>query len=420
MVYSSGMFKRSIIFFPAISLLFIQIVNAQTGITIGEERRINSAILQEERTIQLYLPESYYTSDRHYPTLYILDGQWYFLNGVAIQRTLRGETFLPEMIIVGIVMERPGRDQVYDQRWNEFTIFIEQELVGYIDKNYRSNGERLLFGWENSAFFTTELLVKKDSPFSGAIATNGANITQEMLTNFNQAQRLEKKYLFLANTEKDIYTISYTNNAVNVLQENKPPNLIWRYDKFNDEIHESLTYQALYQGLKFYYHNFASPVFSSIQEFYDAGGLPALHVYFEQRSARFGLPQGIDDATKNTLIWMAWKEDNFDAFKLFMNEFAEVLTTRRYASAYWQNRLAQFYLKYNSLDESIRFFEQGINQYPDKEYMAQLYSGLGKACLKMNDKKRAEQNFRLAIEAAEMNGDDQLPEYQELLRSMKK
>jgi hypothetical protein len=54
------------------------------------------------------------------------------------------------------------------------------------------------------------------------------------------------------------------------------------------------------------------------------------------------LEPGIDDATKKTLIWMAWKEDNFEGFKLFMNEFADVLTTQRYASAYWQNRLAQF------------------------------------------------------------------------------
>ncbi|MBL4643672.1 MAG: hypothetical protein JKY44_08795, partial [Flavobacteriaceae bacterium] len=64
--------------------------------------QIDSKVLSEVQEIQIYLPDSYKTSKKEYPTLYILDGQWHFANGVGIQKSLRAPGVLPEIIIVGI------------------------------------------------------------------------------------------------------------------------------------------------------------------------------------------------------------------------------------------------------------------------------------------------------------------------------
>ena len=402
-------------------LLFLFVNNsllAQSAIQVGELKTLKSEILGADRTLQVYLPDSYKNSEKNFPTLYILDGQRYFLNGVAIQQSLHSETLLPEMIVIGVMMDKPERGQVFNNQWNEFEDFVQKELVSYVDENYRTTEERILFGWETCAFVSSTIIVAENSPFNGAIATNAAQMTTEMIDDFNKFES-SQKYLYLANTEKDIYTIDHTRLAVENLNANNTPNLIWEFRLFNDEVHESLSYLSMYHGLKFYYHNYASPTFSSIKDFEERGGLPYINNYFKLRGERFGLSQEIDEATKNTLIWMAWNQDEFSAFKRFITEFTNVLATPRYASAYWQNRLGQYYLKYEDFDNAIPFFERGISDYPDDQYMAQMYSGIGAAYLGKNDKKRARQNFKLAIEAAESTTDEKLNIYKEQLKNVK-
>ncbi|WP_420581570.1 alpha/beta hydrolase-fold protein [Reichenbachiella sp.] len=401
-------------------LVFLFIVSlsaaAQESIQIGQLHRISSKFLEEERAIQVYLPKGYKDTDKQYPTLYILDGQWYFFNGVAIQESMRGEYLLPEMIVVGVLMDRPGRNQTLNKQWDEFKSFLQLELVPYVNKNFRTTQENILFGWENAAFMACELILDKPGVFDGAIASNGAYIDDNMLQPFDSLNT--QRYLFLANSTKDIYTVSYSNKAAEYLESAQSENLIWEYRLFKDEIHETLANVSLFQGLKFYYHNFSSLTFSSIDEFYSLGGISYAESYFKSRGERFQLSTEIDEGTKNTLIWMAWKQDRFEAFDLFMKDFSEVLETKRYASAYWQNRLAQFYLKNEAFEDAKKFFEQGITKYPEEKYLARMYHGLGQAYLGLGQKKLAKSNFKQAIKIAIKNDDPNLEAYQTELKKL--
>lgn len=375
-------------------LLCATMLLAQQPFEVWETRTVESASLGESRTIQVYLPEDYEESVMSYPTLYILDGQWYFLNGVGLMKTLRGENLLPKMIVVGVIMDKPNRAEIFGDKWDAFIEFMEEELVPYVDVNFRTTNDRVLFGWENSAFLACELLLREEGAFSATIATNGAEINEEALSALTK-----ERYLFLANSTKDIYSISYTDQAVEVLERAAPENLTWEYQAFNEEIHQSLAYPALLEGLKFYYHNYGSLVFGSIDEFYEKGGIEYLETYFAERGERWGLPTEISASTKNSLIWLAWKQDRFEAFSLFMEEFSDVLSTPRYASAYWQNRLAQFYLKYEDYDNAIKFFKQGVEKYPDEKLLPQLYEGLGKAYEGKGDKNEAKRWMKMVEES---------------------
>ncbi|MEO9853410.1 MAG: alpha/beta hydrolase-fold protein [Reichenbachiella sp.] len=384
---------------------------------LGQTKNIQSESLASDQQIQVYLPDNYEKGDKKYPVLYILDGQWFYLNGIAIQKTLRGENVLPEMIIVGVDMKsRQVHDSILNNKWDEYASFIKKELVSYVDQTYRTNQDRVLFGWENSAFLASELIIRESSPFTGAIVSNGGSMDEKMVESFNKYSNDQKpKYLFMANSDKDIYTVRYSNNFAKDLTEQNFANLTWEYRKFNEETHESLPYLSMYHGLRFYYHNYGSIVYASIDDFHQKGGIPYLREYFRQRGERFDQDTEIDNSTKNTLIWMAWKEDNFSSFDLFMKEFADVLDTKRYASAYWQNRLAQFYLKYGDVVNAITYFNRGIQKYPDPKYLAKMHAGLGEAYRSKGDRKLAVKNFKMAVSYATQNNDPKLADYESLL-----
>ncbi len=393
---------------------------SQTDITIGKAYTITSEVLEQERQIQVYLPAGYQDSTKEYPVLYILDGQWHFTNGVAIQHSLRSPGRLPEMIVVGIQNKNPLRRTLFWEERDHFLSFLEVEVNAFVNKHFRASNERILFGWEDAAAFACYALLKHKGLFKAAIATNGAYADEKLLNEFMQLKAPSPKNLFIANSRKDIYSINNSDTFVHLLTAKAPSHLRWEYREFNDEIHESLAYLALYHGLNHYYHNYQSLVFSSIEAFDELGGMAYLKDYYKKRGERFGFSTDIDDSAKNSLIWLAWKHNNFEAFKSFMTAFEEVLSTRRYDSAYWQNRFAQFYLKHNDLDKAVYYFRQGISKYPEANRIAVMHHGLGKAYLMKKDKKSALQHFETAVSLGEKIGDPDLETYQEELSRFKR
>jgi len=352
---------------------FAQIKGAP--VSIGTNYTINSKILEKNRDIQIYLPDSYSSSQEAYPVLYILDGQWFFSNGVSIQKSLRTPGAIPEMIVVGINNIRSLRRGLFGNG-DAFTSFLKEEVIQFVDTNFRTTKERVIFGWEAAAYYISDMILKEKELFSGAIITDGGYASEKTVKNFSSDTEV---YLYMANSRKDIYYISSSDGFNQVLKKVNPKNLRWKYELFNDEVHETLPHLALYKGIKYYYHNYDSLVFESIEAFVKSGGIPYLKSFFKERANRFGGDGKIDDSTKNSLIWLAWSRDNYKYFHFFMKEFKEVLTTRRYASAYWQHRFGQFYLKHKDYKNAVKFFEIGIRKYPNTQFDGPMKIGLATA-----------------------------------------
>ncbi len=412
--YLKSMLKSRLLFF--IALTTTQILSAQ--IEIGDTYTLNSEILEQEREIQVYLPESYEAGDASYPVLFILDGQWHFTNGVAIQRSLRVPDRLPEMIVVGIKNQNPLRRTLFLGDRDKFHAFLEKEMMPFIEQNFRASNDRILFGWETAAFFVGFELIHPSQLFSAGIMSNGAYLDEDMLARYEDGTAAET-YLYFANSRKDIFTINSSEGVADLLKQKSPKKLKWKYELFNDEVHESLAYLTLYHGLNEYYDNFPSVVFPSLQEYEDLGGLDYLREYYKARGERFGLDTAVDNSAKNMLIWLAWRRDNFEAFSHFMEIFKEVLPTARYQSGYWQNRLGQFYLKYGDAEHALIYFERGIAEYPDAPQLAAMYNGLAKTFLLQNKRKLAKNNFKEAIKVAEKTSDPLLTQYQQDLSALK-
>jgi len=361
-----------------ICFLVVSIVSAQTkgtSINIGTNYTINSNILNQDRGIQVYLPDSYTSSEQNYPVLYILDGQRFFTNGVAIQKSLKAPGAIPEMIVVGINSSQSTRRPLFGEG-DTFTSFIKEDVIQFVDSNFRTNKERIIYGWEAAAYYISKMILKEKDLFIGAIITDGGLAPEKLLQEFNSDKEI---YLYMSNSKRDIYYIASTDKFNEILKKHNPKNLTWKYELFNDEVHQTMPHLAMYKGLKYYYYNYDALVFENIQSYVDAGGIPYLKSYLKGREKRFGSDNSINESTQNSLIWLGLNRDNFKYFSFFMEEFKDILETKRYASAYWQNKLGQFYLKHKDYKNAINFFENGIKKYPNTQFEEPMKKGLNEA-----------------------------------------
>lgn len=104
--------------------------------------------LDNERDLQVRLPDSYFQSDKHYPVIYMHDGQNVFdpqtssfgtdwsVDDVLSQRVAKGE--LRDAIVVGIYHKNRFREFNDEDKGRAYGEFIVQTLKPYIDKEFRT------------------------------------------------------------------------------------------------------------------------------------------------------------------------------------------------------------------------------------------------------------------------------------------
>src|SRR5450432_354662 len=146
-----------IIFLAAISI--VANTQKEESILIGNKVTVFSNILKENRKIWIYNPGQTAIkpiADKHYPVVYVLDGDAHFLSTVGMIQQLsqaNGNAILPEMIVVGIENTNRLRDLTpslvtsdNNAKVNPFVNFLASELIPYVDKNYNTAPYRLLVG----------------------------------------------------------------------------------------------------------------------------------------------------------------------------------------------------------------------------------------------------------------------------------
>lgn len=177
--------KKSLQFLITLILvvLLLSIVSAQDDsetyepVTIPrtEVRNITSEYVDQDFRLSIALPSSYENSDITYPVLYLLDPIWTF--GAATSIRAMGELHgLPEIIIVGIgypidayVFELRERD--YAREADNFLQFIDEELIPFIDSNYRTQpSERAIAGLSFGGYFALYTLFNNPEIFNRYIA----------------------------------------------------------------------------------------------------------------------------------------------------------------------------------------------------------------------------------------------------------
>ncbi|MES2133019.1 MAG: alpha/beta hydrolase-fold protein [Bacteroidota bacterium] len=169
----------------AIALCFALSISAQINtennkpFTIGEIREIKSAVLGENRTLNVYLPYGY-AKEKTYPVIYLLDGSVNedFLHIAGLVQFFN-MLKMPEFIVVGIANVDRRRDFTFHTELpdlkkefpttggsEKFIKFIETELQPFISSNYKTSDVKYIIGQSLGGLLAAEILLKKPDLFS--------------------------------------------------------------------------------------------------------------------------------------------------------------------------------------------------------------------------------------------------------------
>ncbi|MDQ3016584.1 MAG: alpha/beta hydrolase-fold protein [Bacteroidota bacterium] len=250
---------------------------------LGITNEIHSAILNENRTLNIYLPDGYDPKDTsRYPVIYLLDGaadeDFIHVAGLVQFNTFPWIDRIPKCILVGIANTERQRDFTHPTRIEsdkkqypstghseKFIAFIEKELQPYIESHFQATTERTLIGQSLGGLLATEIVLKRPELFSKYI------IISPSLW-WDDASLLSLKSVML-NQEFDHRTDIYigvgkeglgpgviphvmevdANLLAEKLKNSKSQSVTVHFDYLPEEDHATIAHQAILNAMKVLY-----------------------------------------------------------------------------------------------------------------------------------------------------------------------
>ena len=370
----------------------------RSTIEFGQTDSIHSEILKENRKFFVYVPnsdgKSPYTPHR-YPILYVLDGEDHFLPIVAMVRRMSETLVIPEMIVVGIPNTDRSRDLTTSRsqelpgstkklEWlkttggaENFTLFLEKELIPHIEKNYPTAPYKILAGHSFGGLFAMNAVLNHKAMFNSYIVMDPSMWwdKQKLLHHADTVlhrDRFDQKSIFLsvANTMKfgmDTLMLKTDTAAQSLhirsiislarqLKSNAANGLRSQWKYYDKDDHGSVTLISGYDALRFIFDYF--PPRLDDQNMTAAG----ISDHFKMISAKLGydvLP-----------------------YESIVDQIAEGLT-------------------YSDPKKAVPVYEMNTTNYPKS---AKAFSGLGNGYLQAGDTAKAIGALEKSLELKELPG----------------
>ncbi len=393
-------------FFQFYSLPYVFSSKGQNDgkIVIGRIDSIQSAILNEKRTIWVYVPGggsgNLYAKQR-YPVVYLLDGDAHFSSVVGMMQqlsTVNGNMICPEMIVVGIPntdrtrdltpthvdADPPYLDSAFSKTsggGEKFISFIEKELIPYIDSQYPTEPYKMLIGHSFGGLMVMQTFIRHTNLFNSYICID-PSMWWDKQTLLQESKKViaGKKFqgtsLFLgiANTMDDGMNISKvskdtsgaTRHIRSILalrsyfESNKQNGLKYRGKYYGDDSHSSVPLITEYDALHFIFDYY--PLKLSFKDFADT--TPVLvdkyEKHFSNISKQMGYKVSPSESQMNNMGYQALGSKQF--------------------------RKAE------------RFFKYNMDNYPESY---NVYDSMGDYYDAVGDKSNAIQNFQKALSIKE-------------------
>jgi len=186
-----------------------------------------SALLNGERKIQVYLPKSYALGERKYPVIYVLDSDFLFHQAVSISSVRSSRDLMPESIIVGISnptnqqrfalampikREIDGNLSFKNGKPEIFLDFFAKELFPFIEKKFRTANHRTVVGMSPTAGAVMTSYLNRPDLFDAYVAIasdphffniNGELLADKFIKSVAKNNDKRKKWLYFSRGELD-------------------------------------------------------------------------------------------------------------------------------------------------------------------------------------------------------------------------
>lgn len=325
--------KTLLLFIVFAQLSHLTTAQSTKPIIIGQIDSLQSKILNEKRIIWVHIPKSYSRgSTQRYPVVYLLDGDSHFSSVVSLIEqfsTINGNMLCPEMIVVGI----PNTDRTRDLTptsgrglvpspddslllkmsggGENFTAFIERELMPYIDSLYPTLPYRVFIGHSFGGLMVINTLVHHPNLFNAYVAIDPSMWwdSQKLLNESRQVfatQQFAGKSLFvgIANTmEPELDTLrvltdttTFNNHIRSILRlnqvvkANSQNRLRYLGKYYDDENHGSVPLISEYDALRFIFKPFMLTISAKIKFTPTFKADSAIVAYYQDLSRQMSSP----------------------------------------------------------------------------------------------------------------------------------
>jgi len=295
----------------------------EKDIIIGKRFTIKSEILNSEREISVYLPNSYNENDYiNYPVLYLLDGRKFFnsFSGVITQLSSDASPQIPEMIVIGITSQNRIKDSSptnsligYTKEVekglevsggaDDFLKFIQKELIPFVENKYRTNSYRTLVGYSFTGLPVLQALFSIPETFNSYLVIDFSawwddEIMMKRLKGFSKEYKGSKRDIFFTTVDRvsnNVYPEKYNPGwtFIQEFEQNPPNNISFDFKKYEykKENHHSMPLISFIDGLKYIFRGHMI----NYDEMYTNPKL--IQTKFSELSKRLGynvyLPEGV-------------------------------------------------------------------------------------------------------------------------------
>jgi predicted alpha/beta superfamily hydrolase len=264
-------------------------------IVIGHRIEIYSDVLNEARSLEIYLPDDYEESDNRYPVLLAVDGGWFFRYCISII-DMMSPNHLPEMIVVGLPNTDRRRDlDPANPNHPEplggtvmFRRFLAEELLPYLDRTYRTHPYRVLSGHSLAGYFTVYSLFADPELFDAFIATSpslGREERRAVIHSFADTVRAsltEGKVLYFSVGGKEPERIQDgIQDLAALCKERSGLGIDYSWEVFDGEGHVPV--KGFYQGIRLVFSGWFPAM-----EVFMTGDLPTLKKHYAGLTERIG------------------------------------------------------------------------------------------------------------------------------------
>lgn len=273
-------------------VLFCSQFSFASDLMLAEQIKLQSNSLGEERNLLIKLPKQY-NNKNSYPVLYVLHGQWDMLSTLSTIDLLEGS--IPKFIVIGI--ESRGKELSPENgKITPFANFLANEVVSYVNENYRVAPYSILSGHSNSGRFVLDYWLNNNLSFSKYFAFSPSlddgyivdavfkSKTEALrgkapltITIANEGEHMQKPFTALSKKLSDLLEGSF------------------EFQKFPEQSHRTTKHPSMQYALQ--------STFANWEPTYDVkvSGLDGLREHYTELSKKFGFNVNVPNETLQKL-----------------------------------------------------------------------------------------------------------------------
>lgn len=358
--------------------------------TSGQTVQIQSKILKQSRSLIISEPDGYDSGTDRYPVLYLLDGEANFEYTAAIIHFLATNDRIPELIVVAINsgdgtrrthdLTPPSQADI-DNRFSPgnggadaFLAFISDELVPYVERNYRTRPYRILVGHSFGGLFAVHTLVTKPNLFNAYIAidpsvewNNGAEIKRARQF-FSDVKGLPAD-VFITAANSFGTSSPGIRDLVETMEKSTAQDFRSNFQWMKDENHTSIPLPSIYSGLSWIFDRWylTDPLM-----LFDSGGLEAIQRHFEG-TKRYGYERTAPPFTISMVVAGLIKGGRLEEASRVLLHDAKV-----YPPPWNQlDALARAYAERGNVEQAIRYYKLSLKKNPHNDWTKRKLAEMG-------------------------------------------